>query len=190
MGEGKVIPESERAKAIWQNVVHQHPSQNLDLHALRPTLHFVGHYKEPPITLDVDLADGGKDILISFDPLAGTWSSKATASIETEQGAGEGHDRDSEYGVAHREYVVKCQKGNTADPEKYVEQQFEEARRRAEAYAAARIRAEEGFVDRYSARQDDVTVFKYCESAVAARKLKKGEIIMAAGAPQDVDGFS
>merc|ERR1712080_427214 len=47
---GITVPESGRAAAIWRHPVHRHDASDLDLRALRPTLHFVGHYQEPPLT--------------------------------------------------------------------------------------------------------------------------------------------
>jgi mono-ADP-ribosyltransferase sirtuin 6 len=57
-----------------QEITESHRKQaNLDISRLRPTLHFVGHYQEPPLTLDICLCDGSKDVLLAFDPLSGKW---------------------------------------------------------------------------------------------------------------------
>merc|ERR1712072_1188313 len=128
------MSESQRVKAVWQHTEHKYPSKNLDIHALHPTLHFVGHYDEPPIKLDVDLTRGGKDIRIAFDPLAGQWSVDAVSCTEETR-----HccvDRDCEYGLAHRRYVVQKRIGQgIADTEKQVEQEFQQSRRMAEDWA-------------------------------------------------------
>lgn len=182
-GEPKPIPVSQRARAIWQHTVHQHPSCNLDLKSLRPTLHFVGHYQEPPVTLDVDLSEGGKDIRIAFDPLACEWATDTITCMEEAVQSRMDHDR--EYGCSHRRYVVgKRREKGIADPEKRVEEEFQKARLYAEACADV-VPLEE-----YAATKNKVAVFESCESSrTLNRRLNEGDIVAAAGAVRDVDGF-
>lgn len=138
-GTVKSIPESEKAKAIWQHVVHRHPSRNLDVGKLHPTLHFVGHYGEPPIQLDVNLSDGGKDISISFDPLAGEWAVDSVNCLQ--EVFPTIADLDTEYGQAHRRYVVdKRRDQGNSDAEKLIEQEFQKSRCAAEAWACEEAR--------------------------------------------------
>merc|ERR1712032_1423250 len=141
--------EHQRMQAIWKGVAHRHPQANLDIGQLRPTLHFVGHYQEPPLTLDVSLHDGGKDVKIAFDPISAKWEITAMDSVDavswkdstsslffssSKQGART--DLDNEYGVSHREYVIskRREKGST-DPEAQVDKEFQDARERAERFA-------------------------------------------------------
>lgn len=132
-GRVKGILESQRTKAIWEHVAHRHAAADLDLSALRPTLHFVGHYLEPPLTLEVDLADGGKDVRLAFDPVDRSWSVEAMG--RTEESQQPIVDRDREYGDAHREYVVKMRrKQGSANAEEEVEREFREARQRIEGF--------------------------------------------------------
>lgn len=134
-GAAQSIPESQRVQAVWQHLQHKHSCRGLDMKSLRPTLHFVGHYHEPPTTLDVDLTDGGKDIRISFDPLALLWTVDEVKCIdETPQSSA---DCDFEYGSSHRAYVVekfRAKLGNEFS-EKDVERKFQQARCNAKAWA-------------------------------------------------------
>lgn len=151
------VPELKRVQAVWKTLAHLHPVANLELSQLRPTLHFVGHYQEPPLTLDVSLADGDKDVLLAFDPSTGLWEvtsmmPRTTAGNPSifnfysllSQSEEDPVDRDTEYGISHRQYVVnKRREKGSEDAEKQVDQEFEEARRRAERFSdeAARDRA-------------------------------------------------
>jgi hypothetical protein len=52
---------------------HQHKAgSNL---VMAPKVHFIGHYREPPLQLQVDLSEAtAVDTLLSFDPYAGEWA--------------------------------------------------------------------------------------------------------------------
>lgn len=143
-GVPEQVAEGQRAKAIWQHVEHKCSLQNLDVHSLRPTLHFVGHYDEPPMTLNLDVSQGGRDVQISFNPLTGEWSVDDVGSIASRMSA---HvDRDQEYGRMHRQYVVdKRREQGSADADKQVEVEFQKSRRLAQAWAdeEARGRAQD-----------------------------------------------
>lgn len=182
-GEPKPIPVSQRARAIWQHAVHQHLSCNLDLKSMCPTLHFVGHYQEPSITLDVDLTHGGKDVRIAFDPLACAWTIDKVACME--EVVQSRMDHDPEYGCSHRCYVVgKRRENGIPNPEEQVEEEFQRARLYAEA-CADMVPLQE-----YVATNDKVSVFESCQSSrTLRRRLDKGDIVAAVGAVCEVDGF-
>jgi len=187
-GEPRPVPKDERARVIWKNKVYRHPCCNVDMKCLRPTLHFVGHYGEPPITLEVDLTRGGKDIRISFDPLAEhEWSIDTVTCMD--EGIQSRVDRDPEYGRNHREFIVakhreKHPTQTASDAEKEVEKEFLKARLYAEAWKDA-VPLEE-----YEATADAVSVFESCESGrVLSRRLNKGDIVAALGAVCRVGNF-
>jgi hypothetical protein len=137
-GTVQEIPESQRTQAIWKFLAHRVPEDRVNLGKLHPTLHFVGHYQEPPFALKVDLSDADKDVLIAFDPCCGEWEVKATKSVDHDMDASAVGvvDRDCEYGASHREYVVSKRRQNGAvDAEKQVDEEFQKAREMAERFS-------------------------------------------------------
>jgi len=92
------------------------PAKKLDLASVKPTLHFVGHYGEPCLTLSLDLqAKRCFDMLLSFDPSAGTWETRDPSQIfldflvgepEIEPDDGEPLP-DNWYGRDHRAYCIQ-----------------------------------------------------------------------------------
>jgi NAD-dependent SIR2 family protein deacetylase len=135
-GTMKEIHESQRTQAIWKSLAHRHTQANLDISQLRPTLYFVGHYQEPPLTLDIDLTVADKDVSIAFDPSNGRWEVASMQSVEHNSSAVEGVDQDCEYGASHREYVIsKRREQGSTDAAKQVDEEFLKARQRAEWFA-------------------------------------------------------
>uniref|UniRef100_A0A6V0FH47 protein acetyllysine N-acetyltransferase n=1 Tax=Zooxanthella nutricula TaxID=1333877 RepID=A0A6V0FH47_9DINO len=130
VGKTPESPASKRAQTVWTSLVHRCPKEQVVLNDMHPTLHFVGHYQEPSLCLDLNLATGDKDVLLGFDPTAGQWS--VAAVNDWNAGAPCGEDRDADYGASHRKYVVsKRREQGYADAAKQVEQEFEEARQNA-----------------------------------------------------------
>mmetsp|Transcript_32457 Transcript_32457/g.62671 ORF Transcript_32457/g.62671 Transcript_32457/m.62671 type:complete len:571 (-) Transcript_32457:194-1906(-) len=135
-GTAKEIPESQRAQAIWKSLAHRHPMANIDISDLHPTLHFVGHYQEPPLTLDISLTASDNDVLIAFDPSDGLWEVIAMLPVTPDASIAENVDRDCDYGASHREYVIsKRREQGARDPAKQVDEEFLKARQRAERFA-------------------------------------------------------
>jgi len=131
------ISESQRAQAIWKTLAHRHPEASLNIADLHPTLHFVGHYQEPPLTLNINLTASDVDVLIAFDPSSGQWA--VTAMQPAKPGArsdAEQADRDCDYGASHREYVVSKRREQGAhDAAKQVDEEFQKSRQRAARFA-------------------------------------------------------
>lgn len=84
---GKKVSTSEedrKAAVAARHGVHyrsidEDGSPPLDLAEVRPTLHFMGHYNEPPVELRAALSSSSssvtaQDFLLSFDPIALKWS--------------------------------------------------------------------------------------------------------------------
>eukprot|EP00928_Gymnodinium_smaydae_P021266 TRINITY_DN18280_c1_g1_i2.p1 TRINITY_DN18280_c1_g1~~TRINITY_DN18280_c1_g1_i2.p1 ORF type:complete len:552 (-),score=66.54 TRINITY_DN18280_c1_g1_i2:61-1716(-) len=134
-GTVQAIPEAKRTEAVWKSLTHRHAEANLDISHLRPTLHFVGHYQEPPLTLDIDLRDGDKDVMIAFDPLSCQWDI-TNVQIAQSHALPEGFDCDCEYGPSHREYVVnKLRENGIQDPEHQADREFLNSREKAKRFA-------------------------------------------------------
>lgn len=135
-GNVKEVPESQRTQAVWKTVAHRHSQANLHISHLHPTLHFVGHYQEPPLTVDINLTTGDKDVLIAFDPSDGQWEVTSIQSAQHNTFTAENVDRDCEYGASHRRYVIsKRREQGATDAAKQVDDEFLKARQRAEMFA-------------------------------------------------------
>merc|ERR1740123_580843 len=128
----------QRTKAVWKTLAHRCPMKNVNISQLNPTLHFVGHYQEPPLTLNLNLTDGEKDVLVAFDPATGEWAVNSVEPWKVSDARTVGDDRDLEYGKSHRRYVVskrQAQGLSKAEAEQKVEREFEEAKQRAERFS-------------------------------------------------------
>jgi hypothetical protein len=97
------ISQEDRVRAIWGNTAHRLPLDRKK--SARCTLHFVGHYAEPDLTLDVDLSVGPQDYVLSFAPGLAQ-KSWALERVRPADGAAIIAGRDVEYGASHRRYVV------------------------------------------------------------------------------------
>jgi len=122
----------------------------LDLAEVCPTLHFMGHYNEPPLDLCVDLSSSSTatlDLLLSFDPGLREWAhvenvedepllnAKEYQSLESVREKPRIEKPDSRIGRSHREYCVKGRmKSNELTrkaAEEIVDRMFRESRAKA-----------------------------------------------------------
>eukprot|EP00927_Polykrikos_kofoidii_P048730 TRINITY_DN42945_c0_g1_i1.p1 TRINITY_DN42945_c0_g1~~TRINITY_DN42945_c0_g1_i1.p1 ORF type:complete len:564 (-),score=73.49 TRINITY_DN42945_c0_g1_i1:59-1750(-) len=134
-GSVQDIPDYLRTQAVWKSVAHRIAQAHVDIGDLHPTLHFVGHYQEPPLTLDIDLTDGDKDVMIAFDPSSGEWEVTAMQAAQHNKSM-DNVDYDCEYGASHREYVIsKLRERGVQDPENKADQEFLSSRKKAEMFA-------------------------------------------------------
>lgn len=134
-GSVQDIPDYQRTQAVWKSIAHRTPQANVDISQLHPTLHFVGHYQEPPLTLDIDLTTGDKDVMIAFDPSNGQWEVTAIQVAQYDNSM-ENVDCDCEYGASHRQYVIsKLRERGVQNPENKADEDFLSSRKRAEMFA-------------------------------------------------------
>jgi NAD-dependent SIR2 family protein deacetylase len=82
-----------------------------DLHAVPVALHFVGHYNEPELSLDLDLATTGLlDVELTYDPIQRVWSVEAERALDAPHEPSDlvlqqqEHGRD--YARSHAKYVL------------------------------------------------------------------------------------
>jgi len=112
--DGKGVPEQalrDPMIAAAQGGAHRRAVAGIKLQNLRPCLHFVGHYNEPPLQLAADLSgsEGSTspkvlDLLLTFDPYERTWKSTCQelefASVVVDDA------KIPDYGPSHHEYCV------------------------------------------------------------------------------------
>jgi len=143
-GSIKAVPEIQRVQAVWKSLAHRRPLAGVDVSQLAPTLHFVGHYQEPPLTLQINLTHGDQDVRLTFDPCSGQWDAPAISTINEGAvaiAADDVVDRDPEYGVSHRTYVIsKRQEQGVENAAEQVDREFEDARRHSERFGDADTR--------------------------------------------------
>lgn len=90
------------ARADWE-------AGSSDASRLRVTLHFFGHYREPPLPLTVDLSKvASLDMVLSFDPSSSSWSCVRQEEVRGQLRAPDDAEswRIPDYGESHREYCV------------------------------------------------------------------------------------
>jgi len=118
------------------------PASNAEV--LKPTLHFVGHYGEPPYTLNLNFTKTRRlDMLLSFDPVQGSWErlEPETGLVPSPLLGGQEQADESLppnwYGRDHRHYCVSSwvdRHGKSeAEAKAIVERKFEESRAEAAA---------------------------------------------------------
>jgi mono-ADP-ribosyltransferase sirtuin 6 len=81
-----------------------------NVHNLSPKLHFVGHYREPPLELKVDLSNApAVDTILSFDPYECAWTLLSQVDVpdgELQAPCDAIEARIPDYGQSHRQYCI------------------------------------------------------------------------------------
>merc|ERR1712224_432359 len=85
---------------------HSRSAKGLNLAALSPTLHFVGHYREPPFQLQLGLRQHRLlDATLAFDPYAQVWQVLGIQAADFDAQTSV-NQHDNRYGRDHYEYCV------------------------------------------------------------------------------------
>lgn len=157
--DGKGGPASDLEEPMIvaaRNGMHHRARAGMNLRALRPRLHFMGHYQEPPLQISADLSVSDKplDFMLSFDPCELTWDCRLLAGDELAASVDEESARIPDYGESHREYCVnKVMEARNCDrhcAEQIIKQRVKESREEAQR----RLRATVKPSDRAAGRSD------------------------------------
>merc|ERR1712032_16782 len=103
--DGKGLSGSSRGRHRWQ-------IRSNTFGEVAPTLHFAGHYREPPIRVSVDLSsEAAVDVMLVFDPYGLSWTIASQQNIPDAKPSAP-KDADSwripDYGPSHRRYCIEA----------------------------------------------------------------------------------